>query len=117
VFDDSSRRMRLGMFLHSQAGVDWLADSILRAHLGFLALCDSWSDETLLTIRYEDLCTDQPSVFVRLSAFLRTELPDAPQPPSPRKGSVSEEARRAFAARVDAFVPYLQRWGYRAEVE
>ncbi|CAN5727060.1 hypothetical protein BH10PSE6_BH10PSE6_24170 [soil metagenome] len=116
LFEDSSRRLGLGVFSHSQAGADWLADSILRAHLDFLALADGWSARTL-AVRYEDLCSGQSLVFARLAAFLEVDLPEPLQPPAPRETAVSEEARRAFDARRAAFAPYLERYGYGAEGE
>jgi hypothetical protein len=114
LFDDLGRRMRLGMFLHSQAGVDWLADNILRAHLGFLSLRSSWPGDNLLILRYEDLCADQRSTLAHLSAFLEIKFPE-PHRPAPRDGAVSNEAQRAFAARREKFAPYLECYGYSAE--
>jgi len=116
VFDDPGRRLRLGLFIHSRAGVDWLADSILRAHLDFLSLGDDWS-ANVLAIRYEDLCRDQVLIFTQLAAFLQVDLRAPQQPPSPRHGSISEEAREAFEARRTAFAPFLERYGYGSEPE
>lgn len=114
LFDDAARRLRLGVFIHSQAGADWLADCILRAHLGFLAHEQGWRADRI-TIRYEDLCSDQDLVLARLAAFLGVDVATSDQPPAPRETAVSEEARRAFDARRAAFAPYLERYGYGAE--
>lgn len=114
LFEDSGRRLRLGVFIHSQAGVDWLADCILRAHLDFLALAEDWSAEWM-TVRYEDLCSGQGVVFARLASFLGVDLAPPAQPPAPRGGSISQEVRRAYDARHMAFAPYLERYGYDAE--
>jgi Sulfotransferase family len=114
LFEDPRRRLALGMFLHSQAGVDWLADCILRAHLGFLSLGDRWAAD-IFTLRYEDLCADQNLIFARLASFFQMDLADPQHVPSPRNGAVSEEARRSFEARRSEFTPYLERYGYGAE--
>jgi hypothetical protein len=114
LFGDTARRLGHGLFLHSQAGIDWLADCILRAHLDFLALGDGWTDH-MITLRYEDLCADQSAVFARLADFLGLDLPAPQHPPSPRDGVVSPEARKAFEARRAAFAPFLERYGYDAE--
>lgn len=116
LFEDSARRLGLGLFMHSQAGVDWVADCILRAHSGFLSLGADWSANTS-TIRYEDLCLDQGLIFTQLASFLQVDLPAPQNPPSPRDGSVSKEARRAFEARRSAFAPFLEQYGYGAEPE
>jgi hypothetical protein len=116
LFEDRARRLGLGIFLHSQAGVDWLADCILRAHLDFLSLSDSWT-ANVFTVRYEDLCSDQSVVFAELARFLEVDLRSAEHPPSPRNGPVSEEARRSFEARRSAFAPYLERYSYGHELE
>ena len=115
LFEDSPRRLGLGMFLHSQAGVDWLADCILRAHLGFLSLGDRWA-ANVFTLRYEDLCSDQRSILARLATFLEFDLPALRHLPAPRNGVISEEARRSFNARRAAFAPYLERYGYSSEL-
>ena len=116
LFEDPARRLGLGIFLHSQAGVDWLADCILRAHLGFLSLSERWS-ANVFTVRYEDLCSDQSMVFAELASFLQVDLRDAEHLPSSRNGPVSEEARRSFEARRSAFAPYLERYSYGRELE
>lgn len=110
--DDDGRRMRLGLFLHSQAGVDWLADTILRAQLAFLRLQDAWVGSNLFTLRYEDLCVDQAGEFARLSRFLEVDLTVPTAAPRTRETPLTEEVRQAFAARRSAFTPYLERFGY-----
>lgn len=116
LFDDSARRLGLGLFLHSQAGVDWIADCILRAHSGFMSLDVGWSSN-VSTIRYEDLCRDQGPVFAKLASFLQLGLASPQDPPSPRGKAVSKEARWAFEARLAAFAPFLERHAYEAEPE
>jgi hypothetical protein len=115
LFEDLGRRMRLGIFLHSEAGTDWLADCILSACQGFPGMSDTLTNR-LFTIRYEDLCTGQASVFARLSAFLGTELPEPSQQPVPRAAQVHDEVSRAFSRRLHQFAPYLEYCGYGAEI-
>jgi hypothetical protein len=114
-FDDAAQRIKLGLFLHSEAGVAWLADSILRAHTRFLDVCGSWPSDRLLTVRYEDLCADQGAEFDRISAFLDCAIPHPPEAPAPRPSVIADGVRRAFEARRDAFRPFLDRYGYTAE--
>lgn len=114
LMDDERRRLRLGLFLHSRAGVERLADSILRAHLGFMALQDTWRGSNLLTIRYEDLCADQQGGFSRLSAFFGFELPGPAAAPAPRDSPIALEVEQVFADRREAFAPFLRRFGYEA---
>jgi len=110
--DDERRRLQLGLLLHSRAGVERLADSILRAHLRFMALQDAWSGDNLLTIRYEDLCADQDRGFARLAEFFRIELPPPTVPPAPRDEPIAPEVEQVFASRREAFAPFLRRFGY-----
>lgn len=112
LFADAGARMRLGFFLHSRAGIDWLADSVLRAHRGFLAMLDSGSVPAHLSVRYEDLCADQPSSFARLSRFLEMDLPRPAEAPAPRGEVAPDGVREAFMARLDGFAPYLAHFGY-----
>jgi hypothetical protein len=116
LFDDSAQRIGLGIFLNSPAGVDWLADCILRVHLDFLSLKERWSVD-VFTVRYEDLCAEQSEIFAQLASFLQVDLRDPEHRPSPRSGAVSEEARRSFEARRSAFAPYFERYGYGPEPE
>lgn len=116
LFEDSARRLALGLFMHSQAGVDWLADCILRAHTGFLSLGADWS-ANISTIRYEDFCRNQGLIFRQLASFLQVDLPAPQDPPSPRDGPLSQEVRRSFEDRRSAFAPFLERYGYSAEPE
>jgi hypothetical protein len=110
--DDAPRRLQLGLLLHSRAGVERLADRILRAHLGFMTLQDEWRDGNLLTIRYEDLCADQGAGFARLSRFLGIELPPPAEAPAPRHEPIAPDVEEVFAARRDALAPFMQRFGY-----
>jgi len=114
LLDDVAQRIKLGLFLHSEAGVAWLADCILRAHTGFLDLCGSWPSGRLLTVRYEDLCGNQAAEFARISAFLDIAIPAPSEAPAPRPSCIGDDVRRAFAARRDAFRPFLDRYGYTA---
>lgn len=110
--DDTSKRLQWGLFMHSRAGIEWLADSILRAQLGFMARQDAWPGDNLLTIRYEDLCADQEGGFVRLSGFLGIDLPRPAEAPAPRDEAIMPEVAAVFAERRDAFAPFMQRFGY-----
>lgn len=112
LMDDETRRLQLGLLMHSRAGVERLADSILRAQLGFMALQDAWRGSNLLTIRYEDLCADQIGGFARLAEFLGVELPAPTVPPAPRHASITPEVEQVFAERREAFAPFLRRFGY-----
>jgi hypothetical protein len=110
--DDERRRLQFGLLLHSRAGVERLADSILRAQLGFMALQDAWRGDNLLTVRYEDLCADQDGGFARLAAFFGIELPPPAVPPAPRNEPITPEVEQVFAERREAFAPFLRRFGY-----
>jgi hypothetical protein len=110
--DDDRRRLQLGLLMHSRAGVERLADSILRAQLGFMAAQDAWNGSNLLTIRYEDLCADQHGGFARLSEFFGVELPKPADAPAPRNEPITTEVEQVFAERRDAFAPFLDRFGY-----
>lgn len=114
LFDDPKRRMREGLFLHSAAGVAWLADSILRAHLGFVAWLESQPTANILTLRYEDICADQDGAFERLGRFLDMDLTPPAVAPAPRDSTLSPDVLEAFEARRDAFAPFLERFGYGA---
>jgi hypothetical protein len=115
LFDDPVRRMQQGMFLHSPRGVDWLADSILRAHLGFVRWLDANPGADVLTLRYEDMCADQDDAFRRISRFLAVPLETPALAPAPRESKLSAEVLAAYATREAAFAPYLQRFGYAQE--
>lgn len=112
LMDDGPRRLRWGLFLHSRPGIEWLADTIVKAQLGFLTLQEAWRDGTLLTLRYEDLCADQPAGFARLSTLLGLELPVPALPPAPRTPSITPEVAAVYAERRAAFAPVLRRFGY-----
>lgn len=112
--DDPKRRLQLGLIMHSRAGVERLADSILRAQLGFMARQDTWPAGSLLTIRYEDLCADQPGGFARLADFLGVALPPPAEAPAPRDEPISAEVAHVFDERREAFGPFLRRFGYEA---
>jgi hypothetical protein len=111
-FSDPSRRMRHGLFLHSPAGVAWLADSILRAHIGFLRWLDAGPARDVLTLRYEDLCADQAGAFSRMGRFLDLDLRAPRQAPEPREGQIGADVMAAYEARRDAFAPFLERFAY-----
>lgn len=117
LLEDTRRRLAFGIFLHSQAGVDWLADSILRAHLGFLSSNNSRLDANLHSVRYEDLCADQGAVFAKLRDFLGIDFGEPQFSPSPRNEPISQEARKSFDARRKAFAPYMEYYGYSSETE
>jgi LPS sulfotransferase NodH len=110
--DDQTRRLQLGLIMHSRAGVERVADSILRAQLGFMALQDAWRGGNLLTIRYEDLCADQEGGFARLADFFGIELPPPAEAPAPRDEPITAEVAHVFDERRDAFAPFLRRFGY-----
>jgi hypothetical protein len=112
--DDSGKRLQWGLFIHSRAGIEWLADSILRAQLGFMARQDAWPGSNLMTIRYEDLCADQDGGFARLSEFLGIELPPPAEAPAPRLQAIMPEVAEVFDERRKAFAPFLHRFGYEA---
>lgn len=114
LFEAPGPRMRLGLFLHSAPGVDWLAERILRSHLAFLSQAPLLEGR-LLTLRYEDLCADQAGQFQRLSAFLGSELPVPAGRPAPRQCEPGGEALRAYRALAERFAPYLAMCGYAAE--
>jgi hypothetical protein len=115
LFDDPRRRMRLGLFLHSPAGVAWLADTILSAHLGFVRWLDAHAGANVLTLRYEDLCADQGAAFARLGQFLDLDLPTPALAPAPRESPVAADVLGAYEARRQAFAPFLERFGYGPE--
>ena len=110
--DDDRRRLQLGLLMHSRAGVERLADSILAAQLAFMRLQDAWAGSNLLTIRYEDLCADQHRGFGRLAAFFGIALPPPAVPAAPRDEAITPEVEHVFADRREAFAPFLQRFGY-----
>jgi hypothetical protein len=114
LLDDPARRMRQGLYLHSPAGVGWLADAILRAHLGFLRWLDDGPGVQLLTLRYEDLCADQGAAFARIGRFLEIELPAPGTAPAPRAPRADADVLAAYEARLNAFAPFLERFGYDA---
>lgn len=116
LFDDPKRRMREGLFLHSAAGVAWLADSILRAHVGFLAWLESQPTANILTLRYEDICADQDSAFARMGRFLDIDLAPPAAAPAPRESALSPDVLEAYEARRGAFAPFLERFGYGADL-
>lgn len=116
-FADQAARLRLGLLLHSRAGIEWLADCILRAQLGFLQQQEAWDDAgSLLVLRYEDLCADQVAGFAQMSAFLGLTLQPPAQAPAPRDTALLPEVCEVFATRRAAFAPVLQRYGYAAEL-
>lgn len=113
LFDDTQRRLQFGLHLHSRAGIEWLATCILRAHTAFMQMQDEWHDaSTLLVLRYEDLCADQAAGFARIAAFTGAPLPPPAQAPAPRETTLLPEVRDVFLAQRDAFMPYLERFGY-----
>lgn len=114
LMDDSSRRMSSGLFLHSKAGVEWLAECILNAHVGFVSLADVLADR-MVSVRYEDLCVRQTAEFERISAFLGLQLQQPPDDPAPTGHKVSDEVLEAYRKRADRFAPYLDYCGYEAE--
>lgn len=111
-FADTPRRMRQGLFLHSAAGIAWIADSILRAHQGFLQWLAAGGAEHVLTLRYEDLCADQDAAFERIGRFLGRVLPAPIQAPLPRAIPVDADVLAAYEASRDGFAPFLERFGY-----
>jgi hypothetical protein len=115
LFDDARQRMATGLFLHSQAGVKWIADNILRAHQGFLSIADSLRDK-LLEISYEQMCLDQNAVLQTISRYTEVEIGEALTNPAPRSIAVSDEVRRAFRKRAAQFQPYLDHCNYPAEI-
>jgi hypothetical protein len=116
LMDDSRRRMSLGLFLHSEAGVEWLADCILNAHVGFLSFTGVLADR-MVSVRYEDLCVRQTAEFERISAFLGLQLQPPLEDPAPAAQRVSDEVLQAYRKRVDRFAPYLDYCGYEVEPE
>jgi hypothetical protein len=112
LFNDPRERMRQALFLHSPAGVAWLADSILQAHLGFLEWLDASPDASVLTLRYEDICADQGGAFARMARFLEIALPPPEAAPAPRESQIAADVLAAYEARRDAFAPFLERFGY-----
>ena len=113
LFDDPMRRMTQGIFLHSPAGIAWLADSILGAQLGFLEWLDAGAD--VLTLRYEDICADQPAAFRRMAEFLGVALPHPAVAAAPRGDDVAADVLAAFQERRAAFAPILDRFDYGTE--
>jgi hypothetical protein len=114
LFDDPRNRARQALFLHSPAGVAWLADSILRAHLGFVDWLETNAGRNVLTLRYEDMCADQGAAFAKLGQFLDMDLPAPPTAPAPREGQVGADVLAAYEERREAFAPFLDRFGYDA---
>src|SRR6185312_10772306 len=115
LFNDAKQRMAAGMFLHSQAGVEWIAGNILRAHQGFLSMADSL-DGKLLETSYEQLCLDQTAVLQMISRFAEIEIGAPLAKPAPRSIVISDEVRHAFHKRAAQFQPYLDRCNYAAEI-
>ena len=111
LFDNPQQRMAYGMFLHSQAGMEWIADNILRAHLGFLDVAESLRDR-LLETSYEQICADQSAVFAAISGHLRIGRIEAAEKPVPRHTVISDEVRQAFNRRAAQFQPYLDHCYY-----
>ncbi|CAM5762750.1 hypothetical protein LMIY3S_00583 [Labrys miyagiensis] len=116
LFDDPARRIRAGLFLHSPAGVGLLADNILNAHLSFLAWLDGRPDMSILTLRYEDMCTRQVETFARVGDFLGAALPPPAQTPQPRAGAIAADVLAAYETRRAAFRPFLDRYGYSGDI-
>lgn len=116
LFDDPKRRMREGLFLHSAAGVAWLADSILRAHLGFVAWLESQPTANILTLRYEDICADQDGAFERMGRFLDMDLTPPATAPTPRESELSPDVLEVYETRREAFAPFNERFGYGADL-
>ena len=114
--DDPNRRLRLGLWLRSAAGVGGLADHIVSAHRAYLEAPRRLSERTL-AVRYEDLCRSPTEVLGRLSSFLQVELTLPGERAAPRRLQVGAEARRAFADRLDIITPYLERFGYSAQID
>lgn len=112
--DDGRRRLHLGLLMNSRQGIERLADSILRAQLGFMAIQDGWSGDNLLTIRYEDLCADQDRGWARLAVFFGMTLPPPDVPAAPRDEPIMPEVEQVFAERREAFGPFLRRFGYES---
>lgn len=115
LFDDAKQRMATGLFLHSQAGVEWIADNILRAHEGFLSMADSLHGK-LLETSYEQMCLDQNAVLQAISRHTQTEISEPVAKPAPRSIAVSDEVRQAFRKRAARFQPYLDHCTYPAEI-
>lgn len=115
LFNDTKQRMATGMFLHSQAGVEWIAGNILRAHLGFLSMVDSL-DGKLLETSYEQMCRNQNAVFQAISRHTKVEIGEPPAKPAPRAIVVSDQVRQAFRKRAAQFQPYLDHCDYPAEI-
>jgi hypothetical protein len=114
LFDDPKRRMREGLFLHSPAGVAWLADNILSAHLGFVAWLETQPAANILTLRYEDICADQDGAFERMGRFLDMDLTPPATAPAPRESTLSPDVLEAYEIRRETFAPFLKRFGYGA---
>ncbi|HEY4085641.1 MAG TPA: sulfotransferase [Bryobacteraceae bacterium] len=115
LFSDAKQRMATGMFLHSQAGVEWIAGNILRAHQGFLSMADSLAGQ-LLETSYEEMCLDQKAVLQAISRHTETEISEPVAKPAPRSIVISDEVRQAFDKRAGEFEPYLDHCNYRAEI-
>lgn len=114
LFNDPPKRMQQGLFLHSPAGVAWLADSILAAHIGFMRWLDDNPGARVLTLRYEDMCADQGRALARIGHFLDTDLPARVRAPAPREKPVAADVLAAYDARREALAPFLERFGYTA---
>jgi Sulfotransferase family len=115
LFADTKQRLATGMFLHSRAGVEWIADNILRAHLGFLRMVGSLGSR-LLETRYEEMCADQVAVLLTITRHLQLAAIEAETQPSPRPVEISDEVRQAFHKRAEQFQAYLDHCRYKVEI-
>jgi hypothetical protein len=117
LFDDTPRRMQLGLLLHSRAGVEWLADVILRAHQRYLTVeADAALAGRALAVRYEELCDDPATTFARIADHLGVDVARPSFRAAPRDDPPSADELGAFEARRNAFGPYLRRFGYQPDV-
>jgi hypothetical protein len=115
LFNNTKQRMAGGLFLHSQAGVEWIASNILRAHRGFLSMADSLGPR-LLETSYEQMCLDQNAVLRAISRHVEVEIGEPLAKPAPRSIAVSDEVLQAFRKHAPQFQPYLDRCGYPPEI-
>ena len=115
LFNNAKQRMATGLFLHSQAGVEWIAGTILRAHQGFLTMADSL-DGKLLETSYEQICLDQSTALQAISRHTEIEIREPLAKPAPRSIVVTDEVRRAFETRAAEIQPYLDRCNYPVEI-